>query len=108
MPSEKVIWCSECGFKFDTESQLRQHEERNCVPWVKGDRVTFPYGLIAQNPATVTHLGPLVGPGESRLVYVETDEVVNDKEVDELHDGKHYFVPLTHLSPLQEERTIPA
>ncbi len=105
MTIKKMIWCDECGAEFKNETEVKVHEELNCVPWSEGDRVLFRYGILSF-PGKVTRLGELVDkPGEVRVVYVEADEKVEEPE-EQWHTGRHFFVPITALraEPTKGER----
>jgi len=105
MAIKRSIWCDECGETFISQKEADQHEKQNCVPFKKDDRIEFNYRLFAHS-GKVTRLGPKVGPNETRIVYVEADEQVEDADWSQCHSGKDFFVSLPDVRKLPE-KTVP-
>ena len=103
MSIKNIFWCDECGKTFDFLFQADEHEKSSCVPYKVGDPVSFHYSLLTY-PAKITKLGDKVGPGGKRIVYVQTDEQIEEPE-DLLHTGKDFFAQLCAVSKLE---TVPS
>lgn len=105
MTIKSTIWCDECGTALPSTEAARKHEEKNCMPWEIDNRVLFDYQL-GSFPGTVTRLGPLVEkPGEERVVYVKSDEQIEEPE-DQFHTGHDFFIVLSALQRLEEDEPV--
>jgi hypothetical protein len=61
----------------------------------EGDLIEFQYHLLTET-GKFQRLGPKVGPGETRVAYVESDRVLDQPETP-FHTGYDYFVPLKDI-----------
>lgn len=94
MAIKKTIWCDDCGAKFSSDEKAAAHGA--CLPDLKkGDPIEFCYQLLVAT-GEFQEFYPKVGPGETRLALVKSDQVLEEPE-SPLHTGYDYFVPVKNI-----------